>query len=121
MGNRVLILDFSYLFSHFSGSDAKMKATDRNSTPAATPRPTGNGKEDKIALSVPKWNVRWRFTPPSDTALVLFALRVLISALSLVLAIILTPGISLQFTNPNVSLTAGLILMGIIFGILNTL
>ena len=83
--------------------------------------PAVNGKQDKTPISLPKLIQQWRFSPPRNTALILFTLRILINAFALVVAVIVTPGISLEATNPRISLTAGLILLGIVFGILNVL
>src|SRR3954454_15473724 len=83
--------------------------------------PTGNGKQDKpkTTVSIQQRFDRWRFSPPNNTALVLLTLRVLINAFALVLAVTLTPGISLYSPNPQISLTASLVIIGIVFGIFN--
>src|SRR4051794_11533946 len=97
-----------------------MRATIPNSKPLDAAIPTGNGRQDKPPAHPPKAVRRWRFSPPSNTALILLALRVLINALALVVAIIVTPGISLDYPNPQLPLTIGLIILVIAFGILNT-
>src|SRR4051812_20409543 len=98
-----------------------MSATIPDSKSLQTGAPAVNGKKDKTPISLPKLIRRWRFSPPRNTALILFTLRVLINAFALAVAVVVTPGISLELTNPNISRTAALILLGIVFGILNVL
>jgi ubiquinone biosynthesis protein len=98
-----------------------MSGTIQDSKPLKVGAPAGNGKQDKNLASIPGRIARWRYSPPENTAVVLLALRILITAFSLVLAIIVTPGITLEFSDPRMPLTVGLILLGIVFGILNAL
>src|SRR5215212_545181 len=81
---------------------------------------TSNGRQDQVPIGIARRIARWRFSPPNSTALILLTMRVLINALALVLAIMLTPGISMNYRDPRIPLTAGLILLGIVFGIINT-
>jgi ubiquinone biosynthesis protein len=98
-----------------------MSTTIPESKPLTAGTPSENGRQEKKRVTIAQRFTRWRFSPPNNTALILLTLRILINSLALVLAIILTPGITLHFANPQLGLTAGLILLGIVFGIVNTL
>src|SRR5215218_3863224 len=98
-----------------------MSATVQDSTKLEVGVPNLNGKQAKRPISIPQRIARWRSTPPNSTALILLALRVLVYALALSVALIVTPGIVLQYANAQLPLIDGLILLGIAFGILNAL
>lgn len=98
-----------------------MSATIPDSKPLQAGATSTDGKRAKVSVDIPKLVRRWRFSPPRNTALILLTLRTLINALALVVAVIVTPGISLEFTNAQVSLSAGLIFLGMMFGIANVL
>jgi ubiquinone biosynthesis protein len=54
------------------------------------------------------------------TGLIYLSIRVLVNALALVLAMLLTPGISIRIHNPHVPLALATLLIGGAFGLLNT-
>jgi ubiquinone biosynthesis protein len=99
-----------------------MSATIEDSAPLQVEAPHQDGRKPKTPIAaISRRFARWRYSPPNNTGLILLLLRILINALALVLAIIITPGIEFAPPRVPINLTPALIILGILFGIVNTL